>query len=620
MGNLKVPALLWTCAVLVAGEMSGWAQTSQVAGDSKLRVEYVHYRPAKWETTQVVEYENEHPNEGGLLYLYVTNTSPQPVSLRYWRYNNRDESYWVLNHCIAWYRFSKSNLAPGEMTVLELSGTTRDFGPGNPFVFNLVEETWEPCLAYQGTLREDPINVSFIRVAPGMQDIEVHLRNAGADAVTFSDIEAVGMQTSQLDWRGRELTGPGNAIARMRLAEPVAPSTLLIIRVDVTTPTGTRSIFAHRRAFVDFFPIGTWGMEAELESWLKADHVDTGVRGGSRNDPFFSDSAQRLGLRAMVHTGEPVDVDLVRDLSGHPAVACWMLRDEPDWSTDAQVMLFCDRTVRKYDSTIPTFINLCRNTKYFDYAGIPDIAGHDHYCVTAPSSSKWPHKYGTKLEETAYYTSDLKYAAEPRPIWVWSQGNHDGWGERPLRPVPTPEELSAQLVLNLGRGAKGILWFTYNPAMSAKYPETRESMRGWNRVMHVLRDDFLAAEPFAAAIEKPDKVDVAALVTWDKVIVCITNLDYDIHPKAYPFRAKSDVRVGLNLPPWIIPQSALRVSGDGVSAVPVARRDDRTELRLGTLRDGALVVLANDADIRGELETKYRALLEVETDDVPTGN
>lgn len=602
------------------------AQTAQVGGDpnagisQKLKMDYVHYRPAKWESTKVVEYENEHPNEGGLLYFYLTNTSEIPVSLRYWRFNNRDESYWILNHCVAWHRFSKTGLAPGEMTVLEISGTTRDFGPGNPFVFNLVDETWEPCLGYQGLLQEDPVNVSFIRVLPGMQDLEISLRHSGRDAVTFTDLGLVGLRSANVEWRGKELSGPGNAIARVKLAQPVAPSSLLIVRVGVKTDKGERAVYAHRRAFADYFPIGTWGMEAGIQPWLHSDHVDLGILGGSRKDPFFSETAQHLGLRAAVHTGEPVDVDMVRDLSGHPAVACWMLRDEPDWSTDAQAMLLCDRTVRKYDSTIPTFINLCRNTKYFDYAGIPDIVGHDHYCVTAPSSSIWPHEYGTRVEETAYYTSDLKYAAEPRPIWVWSQGNHDGWGERPLRPVPTPEELSAQLVLNLGRGAKGILWFTYNPKMSVKYPETRESMRGWNRVMGVLREDFLAAEPLQAPIDAPKLVDVAALVSWDKVLVFVTNLDYDIHPKAYPFRSKSNVTVRVPTPEWIAPQIALRVTGAGVEALPLSSREGQAELTIDALLDGAVIVLANDASVRATLEAKHRELLNGEIDGVPTAD
>ena len=174
----------------------------------------------------------------------------------------------------------------------------------------------------------------------------------------------------------------------------------------------------------------------------------------------------------MVHTGIVTDVDQVRELSGSPHVACWMIQDEPDWSIPATSVLLADQSVRAIDSTHPTMVTLCRNVKFFEYAPIPDIACMDHYCVTAPSSSAWPHPWGTRLEETAHYTSDLKAAAEPRPIWVWTQGVAN-WTERPARPVPTVEELSAQLVLNLSRGAKGILWFVYDAALGKRYPDVR---------------------------------------------------------------------------------------------------------------------------------------------------
>ncbi|MCC6152872.1 MAG: hypothetical protein IT367_03895, partial [Candidatus Hydrogenedentes bacterium] len=103
MRNNISSAAAWIFAAFVVVSVNGLAQTAQVGADpnagitQKLRVEYAHYRPAKWETTKVIEYESEHPNEGGLLYFYITNTSDQPVNLRYWRFNNRDESYWILN-------------------------------------------------------------------------------------------------------------------------------------------------------------------------------------------------------------------------------------------------------------------------------------------------------------------------------------------------------------------------------------------------------------------------------------------------------------------------------------------------------------------------------------------
>jgi len=353
-------------------------------------------------------------------------------------------------------------------------------------------------------------------------------------------------------------------------------------------------------------------MDEKDRALLANDHVDTGVLGGKRNDEFFGRDAERFGLHAMVHTGEPVNVDMVRDLSGHPAVTCWMLRDEPDWSLDPQLVLFCDETVRANDKTKPTYVNLCRNIKFMEYAPIADIACQDHYSVTAPSSSIWPFEYGTYLEETAYYTQDLKYAAEPKPVWVWTQGNHDGWSERMLRPVPTPEELSAQLVLNLGRGAKGIIWFTYNPKNCRKYPETRESMRGWNRVMSVLREDLLGSEPVNLNPKTPKKVDAAALLSWDKLILCVTNLDYEIDPAAYPFETQRKVKILVDLPDWIQPASAIRMDASGVSGATLKTEAGKAEVTLDKLHDAAIIVLSNGSGAGEQYRKTLRALIEKE--------
>lgn len=314
----------------------------------------------------------------------------------------------------------------------------------------------------------------------------------------------------------------------------------------------------------------------------------------------------------MTHTGVVADVDMLRDLGDHPSIACWMLQDEPDWSQDPHMLLLADMTVRRYNTTVPTFINLCRNIKFFEYAPIADIAGHDHYCVTAPSSSLWPEPYGTRLEETAYYTRDLKYASEPRPIWVWSQGNADGWEERPKRPVPTGEEIAAQLVLNLGRGAKGILWFTYHQGMSLKYPDTREAMRGWNRVMAVMREEFLSSEPAELSITAPKKMDVVSLVSWDNLIVLLTNTDYDIHPEAYQFRKQKNVRVSIPLPEWITPKAAFAIGPNGIHAVSMSIGDGKAKLLLPRVPVTEVIVLANDSATMKTGEERFREVLGAE--------
>lgn len=598
--------------------MTSAGQTAQVGADlaaggaQKLRVDYVHYRPARWEQVQVREAESEYTNQGGLLYFYLTNVSAKPVDLRFWRMNNHDESYWLLNHFIAWHRLQKGILQPGESTVLEINGITRDFGPEAPYTFSMVDATWEPCVRQEGILKQDTVNISYIRVLQDMRHLEIHLRNTGAEGAVFSSVGVLGREVAESSWRGQQLGGPGHAIARIALAKPLANGDMTVVKVGIKTADGERFVCAHRRAFPEFFPIGTWNKDTETEEYYafhKQNHVDTLIKSGPKDNAYFGGAARRYGFRTMTHTGIVTDVDLVRDLGDQPTMLCWMLTDEPDWGTDPQAVLLADTTVRRYNSTVPTYVNLCRNIKFFEYAPIADIPGHDHYCVTAPSSSLWPQPHGTRLEETGHYTRDLKYASEPKPFWVWSQGNHDGWEERPKRPVPTADEIAAQLALNLARGAKGILWFAYHQEMCVKYPDTHEAMRGWNRVMTVLRQDLLASEPLEAAITAPDKTDASALVSWDSLIVCLVNLDYEIHPEAYPFKAKKNVRVTVPLPGWIDPKSAFTISPDGVGAADVKAVDGRAELAMPRLGVAQMVVLANDPDALASVKRRFGQVL-----------
>ena len=585
-----------------------FAQTAQVGGDREARgtekaaIEYVHYRPAHWNTEQVTEYENEFPNEGGLIYVYFRNKqASEPLDLRYWRANGRDESYWVLNHFISWHRLYQNNIAPGELGVLEINATSKDFAEGEPFRFSLVDRSWRPALHYDGKLTVDPVQVSFIRVLPGMQAVEVHVRYLGNERLLFQDLMIDGHAVEHVDWRADRLQGPGQTIARVQLAEPLKPSELLIVQIGVREGFKQRTIFAHRRAFADIFPIGLWNSDPENWERFHQLNFDTMVGPGRGDHPFYTEAVEKYGFRSMVHTGMPANIDMIRDLADNPAVVCWMIRDEPDWSIPANIMLYADEEVRQRNDTKPTFITLCRNIKFFEYAPIPDIACQDHYSVTAPSSSKWPAPYGTRLEETAYYTEDLKRAAEPKPVWVWTQGIAN-WGERPKRPVPTPEEAAAQLILNLGRGAKGILWFNWSDELVPKYPDLMACIGGWSRVMKVMREDFLTSEPANLNVKAPVQVDVATLVNWDKVILCITNTDYDIDPEAYPFREKVDLEVSLDLPAWITPKTAVQVSLEGVAPRAFTVEGSRATVTLPKLHDVALIVLAND-DVKAAYET-----------------
>ncbi len=611
-----IAILLGLGAVLTAGVVH--AQTAQVGADpdeaglQQLNIEYIHYRPAEWETERVEEYENEPANEGGLLYFYLRNTTDEPIRLRFWRFNGNDQSYYRLSHYIAWDRWYDPVVQPGQLTVVEINGTTDYFAPGTDFTFSFIGNQWRPVLSHKGALEEDPIQIAWVRVMPGRQQLVVHVRNEGSEPLRLTGLGIEGAGAGEVEWVGEDMAPGGHAIGTLTLPEPLTQMQLAIFQLAVEDEDGnTRPVYAHRRIFPDYFPIGVWTNNPEIWALLDSMHIDTMVQSPHPDQPFWTEAVPKYGFKGMVHTGVPVRPDDARRIAGHESLSTFMLMDEPDWSIPANIMLHVNEATRQLAPNVPSFITLCRNIKFFEYAPIPDIPCQDHYTVTAPSSSKWPKFYGTYLEETAWYTRDLKVASEPKPIWIWSQAIAD-WTERPRRPVPTVPEMAAQLVLNLGRGAKGILWFNYDHERAQEYPELVEGMRGWGRVMLALRDTFLASDPVDIEIAGPDKLDVAPLVSKDTLLLALTNTDYEIHPEAYPFTTQEDVTLEVELPGWIAPAAAVMVAPEGIQPLGLEVADGKATIDVGDLEVTGIVALLNDGAQVAGYEQTYAEAAEIE--------
>ena len=49
-----------------------------------------------------------------------------------------------------------------------------------------------------------------------------------------------------------------------------------------------RTVMAHRRAFEDYFPIGTWGAKREDYLIQRQHHIDTCVEGSNLKSEFYS--------------------------------------------------------------------------------------------------------------------------------------------------------------------------------------------------------------------------------------------------------------------------------------------------------------------------------------------
>ena len=602
--NRRRLVVFWALSLLLVWSVDASAKQA-------IEIDYVHFRPVVYETENAFEPVNEQPNQGGLVFAYLRNASDKVFHLNSWSANGKGGSSYRLTGAVAWDRLLERNLAPGAMTVLEICAVSADFQQGKKFHLSLSGRGWPPGGWIKTSLKKDPIQITFLRVYRDMKTVDVFVQNHGSDSVEVLALEIANVGVEEVRWSADSIDPACLAIARASLSGPLHTGQTVIAKVKLRDKEGERIVCGHRTAFPDRFPIGTWGAEPDTYAITRQHHIDTLMKGGSPTDPFYSQDAAKFGFHSMVHTGVYPNVDQIRNLSDHPVVNCWYLQDEPDWNKTPQMIFTSAEATHRIDRSKPTLVNLCRNVQFMKYAFITDIAGHDHYCVTAPTTSRWPHLYGTRLEETAYYTRDLRYATYPKPTWVWTQGIFN-WDERPKRPVPTPEEAAAQLLFNVGRGAKGILWFTFKKSMGERYPDLREAVQGWNRVLVMTREDLLSSEPAALHVRCPKTVDVAPLVAWERIFLPITNVDYKIDDEAYQWTQAQEVKISLDLPPWIEPKSCIALAPEGPSEISFKAKTKSVSVKLDALEAVRFLVLDNDPKALDRYEASYGAAKQVE--------
>ena len=577
-----------------------------------IKVQYVSLRPARWEEKALIEEINEKRNLGGLVLVYYKNVSDKPVHLREWYLNERESGHFRLAGDVAWDRRYTSVLMPGQTTVQEISGVSEDFQIGKKADFALIGADWKPVAFYPSVFEPEKIRVTSMVMDESLALITIHIRNFISSEVAIKSISFEGKNARQVTLTSNSMEGSGHVIARVQLEQPFAPGELALIKIETEINGKAHIIYSHRNAYADYFPNGTWGIEESQYEDAKRHHLNTMVRGGHSNDQFFSKDFKTTGIKAMPHTGIYPNVDMLRDLENHSAVALWYIHDEPDWLYSPQLIMASHEMTKKYSTRKPTLITLCRNVKFFEFAFISDIPCHDHYSVTAPTTSKWPYVYGTRLEETGYYTADLKYAAEPKPIWVWSQGVHL-WDERPRMPLPTPDELGAQLYFNLSRGAKGNLWFTFMEEAGNRFPATKKALQQYSRIVRLLDKDILASDPYHGQVTAPEKIDVASLITTDKLIMFITNTNYQISDSAYQWTNAKNVKVQVKLPNWFKAIDGFEVSPEaGINTAKWKMNENTIELALSELRMGRVFVFTMNKETRKQYETQFNELLKIE--------
>lgn len=455
-----------------------------------------------------------------------------------------------------------------------------------------------------------------------------------------------------------------------------------VLELLATGVSGLNESVVRVRTIVDpRFPIGVWQSESRFQSdeQYRRQMAEAGIDCIFGRADQISAEPQRwmdelLGKHGYVPLviGEPwlgppekpelkpAVAEFFEKYGASDRFIAWDAAEEPEWGkppsghSASYVSMMRAELVRRHAPRHPIMGTLCRSRCYYEYAPIFDVPAMDAYRVGAPSADTPPFLWGNYLESVASYTKYLKLNAEPSPVWVWAQGIH-GWDQRAFltdcigNPIPTGSEIKAQLYMQLGEGAKGVLWFRLVPKdawienyikevkkQAEKVPlfgtrygknflaqrikrwgqywdDAWRTMQESNLELRMLRPILCRADSYPQAwlreAGERKQVYVGAVAGLDAVVVFIVNLDYKFHGEGYQFNAQKFVSVGVERPAWQPEiEAAWTLKGDKLSPLEIQRRGSSVIFELRDVADGIIVVLG-PKDLDKKLTTKTKSLL-----------
>lgn len=176
------------------------------------------------------------------------------------------------------------------------------------------------------------------------------------------------------------------------------------------------------------------------------------------------DAAKAAGLKLLVSCPELQSdpAGTVNRLKGHPALAGYFLRDEPDATAFPPLAKWAGQ-IRSADPDHIVYINLLPNYATTDQLHTASYAEYvDRFAKTVPTTFLSFDFYpivGTSVRPSWYENLEVISAAArkaDKPFWAFALSlRHYGY------PAATIENLREEVYSNLAYGAQGIQYFTY---------------------------------------------------------------------------------------------------------------------------------------------------------------
>jgi hypothetical protein len=111
----------------------------------------------------------------------------------------------------------------------------------------------------------------------------------------------------------------------------------------------------------------------------------------------------------------------------------------------------------------------------------------------------------------------------------------------------------------------------------------------------------------------PEKVDVASLITPDKLIVFITNTNYQINDSAYVWTIEKKVKVQISVPDWFTAIDGFEINPEkGLKPADWKMQNKFVDLSLDELTMGRVFVFSVSKDMRKNYENRFTEIINFE--------
>jgi PKD repeat protein len=481
---------------------------------------------------------------------------------------------------LTWCEVVPRQLTAGGVGIVRCDSEDADFDANQPVTIEVREGAtvlWQKT----GTLPPARLTPSTITASVDDSELLVHARNDSGDPLTVDGLSINGLDVSDFVVIENPALAPGEtAIIRAPMRDGVVLHEWTVFTVHGSDGQAAFQVSRALRLYEPLFLVGNWNSD---NVWDNLDNLQRNLAAGinlliwSPNPDQPPEEvlgwADEYDFYVFTHrgdfSGDQYFIDFVDAYGDNPRVFMNAVKGEGDDEPppDALAEVQAHRDLWGPNKRLWIYNN-CSN--YFSrWGAMADVGGMDHYCVwAAKCNTNWPPFYWDEITMAGRYTEVIRRAAEPNPIYTWTQS---AWNDFDINGSQvrwtTPDEIRAQWYQVLGYGSKTILWFLFRQEQWDGAPDSEQEMIALTQELRTFEDIILEGDASirgaAYAQVDDEQIDVTTTTSPRGMVITLNNLDYDLNLiLPWVWHAKADVLVTVTPPDGFEPGEFLHVHGN----------------------------------------------------------